>query len=437
MGIPNFRKILQCGRRKAPKEVKVKDPLLCPISGRSSENGCCPVSGNTTTSLATAAMGVKNPQMTSGDLRSAELKAKGNEHFKNKEFQLALDAYGQAVMLSQKDVGLWVNRSITNRQLGNWQEAADDAEIAATIDVGNPKAFYSWAVSLQNLKSFAKAIEICKLGLKTQPDNKPLKQLLAELSSSVQANIDELEEDGAVAVGEVKCPSSGALQQSDVQAIKEKAAAYKWKGSIPCAAERAQYKQMLVGMFLSKYKDLSAQRHAAESYTQGSILETQYEPDQKNGLVIQGGHRPMKRPKDVNTPDSFRKPVGVITVAELGYYGCKNPDGRYFIAVYGNIFDISDRPDKYGPDGPYKELAGTDITWGLFTGLDTLDYTNRFYDLFKAKDQGMDKMSGLCSWWAWYTNEYGEPVGKVKEYEDEANLPAPPLEEVEEGCCIM
>jgi hypothetical protein len=145
----------------------------------------------------------------------------------------------------------------------------------------------------------------------------------------------------------------------------------------------------------------------------------------------------MERPDHVDLPEAYKSPVGILSPEQLAEFGCGNKDKRFMLSVYGDIFDVSDRPDKYGPGGPYESLTGRDLTWGLFAGVDTVDYTNKFYDLFKAKDQGKDKLSGLCSWLAWYTVEYSGAIGQLKPWVDEEKLPNPPLEEIEDACSVM
>lgn len=223
-----------------------------------------------------------------------------------------------------------------------------------------------------------------------------------------------------------------------MKSIKAKAdsVVYKWKGKPPNSYERGGMKQMMVDMFKEKYAELAEASKEHKSKRKSTTPTDQYDKEQKVGLKLVGGHQPMERPAHVDLPASFKEPLGVISVKELGKYTWENPQRRYMISVYGNVFDVSDRPDKYGPDGPYTTLTGVDITWGLFAGVDTEDYTNRFYDLFKAKDMGMDKMSGVLSWQAWYETEYGEPVAQLDILQREEDLPQPPLDEVE-ACCVM
>mmetsp|Transcript_67129 Transcript_67129/g.218542 ORF Transcript_67129/g.218542 Transcript_67129/m.218542 type:complete len:489 (+) Transcript_67129:92-1558(+) len=417
-----------------------------------------------------------------------ELKEQGNDKYKRELFEEALQCYTEAVQLQPRNPSLWLNRSMTNRQLKQWEDAEEDAELASELQPDNSKAHYSRALCLQQLGKLEQSLKSCRAGLRVQPDNKALQQLqnvvkrtLAEPPKNVQqdqesdqsppadgssgsadggsSRADRIKNGTArrrkrvltaedkerrrvsaasAQVDQSACPAS-MLKENDLHDIRGKAkkAMYQWKSEDPSLAERAMLKKMMTDMFKSKYEELttSKDRHAA---SKKSIPTGQYKQEQIQGLQLQGGHQPMERPAHVDLPEKFQEPVGVLTLEKLKKYHSENSDRRYFISVYGNIFDVSDRPDKYGPDGPYTTLVGADITWGLFAGVDTPDYVNRFFDLFKAKDMGKDKIAGVCSWLAWYWNEYGEPVGYLDLYLRENELPEPPLEEVDnEACCVM
>lgn len=192
----------------------------------------------------------------------------------------------------------------------------------------------------------------------------------------------------------------------------------------------------MLTMFRAKYQELSASLKDVRK--KASTLDTEmYNSQQKAGLLIKGGHQPMDRPDEVIIPHNYGAKIGEISVEQLGEYHSENAEGRHLISVYGDIFDVSDRPDKYGPDSPYYELTGKDISWGLFTGIDVGVMCNQFYDYYKARDQGIDKIAGIVSWRAWYEQEYGVPVGFLTEYKNEHELPSPPLGEIDEACCIM
>lgn len=262
------------------------------------------------------------------------------------------------------------------------------------------------------------------------------KQIFSATKSKAEAEVAQAK--GPAGPESGVCPASGF---QDIKSEAQKRAeeqAYEWKGREPTHNERAAMKGMMLDMFKEKYLDLKAQmkKHQDKAKKRTSPTD-QYNAEQKQGLQLKGGHRPMERPTDVDLPDDYNEMLGSITVEELERYGCGNPSRRFLLSVWGHVFDVSDRPDKYGPDGPYSSLTGKDITWGLFTGVDTVAFCNRFYDLYKGKDMGKDKLAGICSWLAWYETEYGAPVARLRLYEREDLLPAPPLSEVDDACVVM
>jgi len=376
---------------------------------------------------------------------AAELKEQGNVLFKKQEFTQALEIYNQAILLQPKDGSIWLNRSIVNRQLKNWADGEQDAEVACELQPSNPKAHYSRAVCHQQMGDLARALECCERGLAAQRENKALQQLQIDVRKALAARCQSaakpkravvdaqpLRAKPPVEVDETACPVTRLGEQSkeEAKAISE---AYQWKDRMPSEQERHTLKTMMTDMFKQKYEELREQ----SSQHKAKLQTDQYEKEQAMGLSLKGGHQPMLRPNNVDLPETFRSPLGVIDLEKLTSYGIDNPERRYLISVYGNCFDVSDRPDKYGPEGPYNSLTGRDITWGLAAGVDTPDYCNKCYDLFKGKDMGKDKIAGVCSWLAWYYTEYGEPVAKLDQYERESALPAPPLEEIDDACCVM
>ncbi|CAJ1456371.1 unnamed protein product [Effrenium voratum] len=399
------------------------------------------------------------PEAQSAEVAKAEaqaaakvLKEKGNEHFKKNELEEALLVYTEAAQTYNYDVSIWLNRSICNRKLQNFEDAATDAEIAQEIDPSNVKAYYNRALALQLSEKWEESLKVCKKGLERQADNKALLQLKAEVTRSIA-------ESKAACPGEMPAPKVAAKPNSKKEpkepkepkkADKDKAVSkleppepvlkpqygangeYLWQNGKPGEKERYDYRTAMTDMFRAKYEELKQRAEAAKS--KRSTLQTDeiYQPEQKQGLVLSGGHRPLERPDNVDVPPDYQSPVGLLTPEQLEEYGSDNKGRRYLLSVYGDIFDVSDRPDKYDPNGPYASLTGRDLTWGLFAGVDTVEYTNKFYDLFKARDLGKDKMAGVCSWLAWYTTEYGTPVGKLEPWQRESELPAPPLEEIEE-----
>jgi len=188
-------------------------------------------------------------------------------------------------------------------------------------------------------------------------------------------------------------------------------------------------------MFRSFYREQYAR--IAATGKEVALDTSQYEDNTAaiEGLSIKGGHRKMPRPKKCALPPDHRQNVGKVSPEELGTYNCHS--NRILVCVHGDIFDVSDRPDKYSENGPYWEIAGQDITWALLCGNDVAANYNQYYDVFKIQPPGtLDrKLQGLCSWWAYYATEYGDPVGRLDVYEDEWRLPCPPV--IEDAECVV
>mmetsp|Transcript_42031 Transcript_42031/g.105678 ORF Transcript_42031/g.105678 Transcript_42031/m.105678 type:complete len:479 (-) Transcript_42031:106-1542(-) len=417
---------------------------------------------------------------------AAELKEQGNDKFKKQQYEEALQLYNEAAQLRPRDPSLWLNRSIVNRHLENWDDGEQDAEIAIELQPSNAKAHYSRALCFQKLGKLQKALASCRAGLAAQSENKALQQLKNVVKRSIaeqdllkerfvgeiaevktdsdktskqqegaadeegektsprrrrkvvhQENKEEMSIQSHIVADEASCPAT-RIKDNDMKEIKDRAniTMFRWSGENPSWEEREMLKKQLTDAFRGKYAELTiSKENAAKS--KSKLQTDQYDKEQKMGLQLKGGHQPMERPEHVDLPADYKQLLGIITLEELSKYNSDNPERRYLISVYGNIFDVSDRPDKYGPDGPYTILVGADITWGLFAGVDTEDYVNRCYDLFKARDMGTDKIAGVCSWLAWYWNEYGDPVGQLEPYTRESELPPPPLQEVDEACSVM
>mmetsp|Transcript_51597 Transcript_51597/g.122781 ORF Transcript_51597/g.122781 Transcript_51597/m.122781 type:complete len:464 (-) Transcript_51597:31-1422(-) len=222
-------------------------------------------------------------------------------------------------------------------------------------------------------------------------------------------------------------PCPGAVAPADApQLPSDLQPGAAWQGKLPSKEERQGLKNLFLQVFREQWE-----RIGREKATMGYSFNSD---DQKSGLTIQGGHRPMARPEGVAIPKDFREPVGQLSAEQLEAHNCES--SRLLLSLHGDIFDVSDRPDKYGKDGPYYYLTGHDITWGLVSGQDSEETVNKFYDLFKCDESSRQKkLQCICSWIAFYETEYGAPVGRLLEYEAEDALPPPP--EIGEQCSIQ
>jgi len=102
----------------------------------------------------------------------------------------------------------------------------------------------------------------------------------------------------------------------------------------------------------------------------------------------------LKR-KPSNNASQKRAPVQLpkmskcdLTVEELRSYNGIESNGRILTAIYGDIFDVSQRSDLYGIGGSYSLFAGRDATRALSKmQLDPSLFSNEYDDLTDLTDK--------------------------------------------------
>lgn len=297
------------------------------------------------------------------------------------------------------------------------------------------------------LSGLAVAREEAKEGKKSKSKPKAKGKAKAKVKSAKKVEYDE-----SSGSDDENCPSSknSSAFDKELKKMKKQIKAggnpdpiagmeNAWLFTEMSAPERKNKRDMFKSFYQEQYKRISKSKQAA-----GPDLKQYEKTDQvtgettlnSSGLKAEGGHRPMPRPDGVNLPKDFRKEVGRLEPEDLvKTYSCSST--RLLISVDGDIFDVSDRPDKYGENGPYWYMTGRDITWGLVCGEDSEENMDKFFDLFKLQPAAaVDKrLQGLMSWWAFYEKEYGAPVGRNSAYDKEWSLPEPPNSG--ENCSIM
>eukprot|EP00931_Biecheleriopsis_adriatica_P003898 TRINITY_DN105648_c0_g1_i1.p1 TRINITY_DN105648_c0_g1~~TRINITY_DN105648_c0_g1_i1.p1 ORF type:complete len:285 (+),score=71.11 TRINITY_DN105648_c0_g1_i1:71-856(+) len=183
---------------------------------------------------------------------------------------------------------------------------------------------------------------------------------------------------------------------------EDRKAAAGWSGNNPSEAQRCEVVDQMMELCRKTFKEHRAQL----------------------------GVDDKEEPKAGKLPKDYKKPVGIINVKELAKYSCSND--RILLSCYGDIYDVSSRPDQYGY-GPKSWMAGKDITWTVITGKETAENCNRFYDLFKLDQDHLARyMQILCGRLVTLQEEFGEPVGRLDRFHNERDLPPAPTDEVEE-----
>ncbi|KAJ1026284.1 hypothetical protein NDA16_002371 [Ustilago loliicola] len=123
------------------------------------------------------------------DLAKAEqLKAEGNKAMSAKDFGAAIEAYGKAIELNPNSPVYFSNRAAAFSQIGQHDQAIDDAKQASKIDPNFGKAYSRLGHALFSSGRFQEAVEAYSKGVEVDPTNEVLKKGLAaskeQLSSS-------------------------------------------------------------------------------------------------------------------------------------------------------------------------------------------------------------------------------------------------------------
>lgn len=112
-----------------------------------------------------------------------ELKSRGNGAFKSKSMREALVLYSRAIELTPGDHALLGNRSMVQLELGEFQEALDDAEKAIALNDTWSKGPFRKAKALDRLERYSEASFAMEEAVRltdTEKGKKPLLKLVAE-----------------------------------------------------------------------------------------------------------------------------------------------------------------------------------------------------------------------------------------------------------------
>ncbi|KAK4596478.1 hypothetical protein RGQ29_014499 [Quercus rubra] len=106
--------------------------------------------------------------------KAAEAKSRGDDAFKRKDYQMAIDSYTQAIDLDPTDATLLSNRSLCWIRLDQAEHALDDAKACRALRPDWPKACYREGAALRLLQRFDEAANSFYEGVQLDPENKEL-----------------------------------------------------------------------------------------------------------------------------------------------------------------------------------------------------------------------------------------------------------------------
>ncbi|EST07177.1 Tetratricopeptide TPR1 [Kalmanozyma brasiliensis GHG001] len=123
------------------------------------------------------------------DLAKAEqLKSEGNKAMSAKDYGAAIEAYGKAIELNPNSPVYFSNRAAAFSQIGQHDQAIDDARQASKIDPKFGKAYSRLGHALFSSGRYQEAVEAYQQGVEVDPTNEVLKKGLAASKEQVSSS---------------------------------------------------------------------------------------------------------------------------------------------------------------------------------------------------------------------------------------------------------
>ncbi|CAA7055154.1 unnamed protein product [Microthlaspi erraticum] len=154
----------------------------------------------------------KKYDFSSGSLNDESLldanseKEQGNEYFKQKKFNEAIDCYSRSIALSPNAVA-YANRAMAYLKIKRYREAEVDCTEALNMDDRYIKAYSRRATARKELGMLKEAKEDAEFALRLDPQSQELKKQYADIKSLLEKEIVE--------------KATGAMQSTAQELLKE------------------------------------------------------------------------------------------------------------------------------------------------------------------------------------------------------------------------
>ncbi|XP_071735465.1 uncharacterized protein [Rutidosis leptorrhynchoides] len=114
----------------------------------------------------------KVPEVTpEAKKKAAEAKSRADDAFRRKEYEMAVDAYTQAIDFDPSDAALFSNRSLCWVRVGQADKALMDAQSCRELRPNWVKAWYREGSALRLMQRFEEAANAFYEGVKLEPEN--------------------------------------------------------------------------------------------------------------------------------------------------------------------------------------------------------------------------------------------------------------------------
>ncbi|EKE37365.1 TPR repeat protein [Entamoeba nuttalli P19] len=124
---------------------------------------------------------------------SEAAKARGTQAFKDQKFEEAIKEYTEAIKYDETNGVLYSNRSACYASLEQFEKALEDANKTIEYKPDWSRGYSRKAFALLKLERYEEAEEVCNAGLKIDPENQMLKDILDEVyEKKVPFNVNEM-----------------------------------------------------------------------------------------------------------------------------------------------------------------------------------------------------------------------------------------------------
>eukprot|EP01130_Rhizamoeba_saxonica_P010085 TRINITY_DN412_c0_g1_i3.p1 TRINITY_DN412_c0_g1~~TRINITY_DN412_c0_g1_i3.p1 ORF type:complete len:306 (-),score=97.50 TRINITY_DN412_c0_g1_i3:341-1258(-) len=118
--------------------------------------------------------------------KADEIKAQGNQHIQNQEYEQALKCYTTAIKLNPQNHIYYGNRAAAHVYLQNYEQSIADSNEALRVNPQYARAYSRLGYAYFQLDEFDKAIESYETGLEIDPSSRELKTGLDETKQKIE-----------------------------------------------------------------------------------------------------------------------------------------------------------------------------------------------------------------------------------------------------------